>query len=38
MFRDLDFMEIALGFAFICLGLSLVTGTVVLTLISLGVI
>jgi hypothetical protein len=38
MFRDLDFLEIGLGFAFICLGLSLLTATVVLTLISLKVI
>jgi hypothetical protein len=37
MFRDLDFMEIAIAFAFICMGVALIIGTVVLTLVSLGI-
>jgi hypothetical protein len=30
-------MEIAIAFAFICMGVALIIGTVVLTLVSLGI-
>ena len=38
MFDSFDFMEWALGFAFIALGIALITGTIVLTLVTLGVV